>query len=179
MKRLILMRHAKTEPWGEGVDDFGRALTVQGHADARRIAEELAGMGWSAERILVSTARRARETCSEVAKVFTGEKVRPMESLYLTGVRGLADAVAQNDGAGTLMLIGHCPGIHDFALDILRQAGSTDDSATIRLIEKFPTSCAALFESDEDGTYVPAHFRLAAILRAKDYRTVDATDTDS
>ena len=91
MKRLILMRHAKTEPFGEGIDDFGRALTDQGHSDAKRIAEEIVTLGWSPERILVSTARRARETCSEVARVFEGEKVRPMESLYLCGARGLVE----------------------------------------------------------------------------------------
>jgi len=174
MKRLILMRHAKTEPYGEGIDDFGRALTEQGHSDARRIAEELVAMGWSAERILVSTARRARETCSEVARVFEGEKVRPMESLYLCGVRGLADAVKQNDGAGTLMVIGHNPGIHDFALDILRDGGSLDHYASLRLSEKFPTSCAALFEREEDGSFVPVLYRLAGVLRAKDYRKAEA-----
>ena len=49
MKRLILMRHAKTEPWSEGIDDFGRALTPLGHSDARRMAEELVALSWSPE----------------------------------------------------------------------------------------------------------------------------------
>jgi len=174
MKRLILMRHAKTEPWGEGVDDFSRALTPRGKEDAQRMAEELVALGWSAERILVSSARRARETCSEVAKIFEGEKVRPMESLYLSGVRGLTDAVCHNDGAGTLMVIGHNPGLHDFAMELLREAGSRDNQESVRLIEKFPTSCCALFESEEDGAFLPAHFRLAQVLRAKDFREADA-----
>jgi phosphohistidine phosphatase len=174
MKRLILMRHAKTEPWSEGIDDFGRALTPLGHSDARRMAEELVALSWSPERILVSSARRARETCAEVAAVMTGEKVRPMESLYLTGVRGLTEAVTQNDAAGTLMVIGHNPGLHDFALAILREGGAGDHQASLRLHEKFPTSCAALFEADEAGPFVPAHFRLVHVLRAKDFRDGDA-----
>ena len=174
MKRLILMRHAKTEPWGEGVDDFSRALTPRGKEDAQRMTEELVALGWSAERILVSSARRARESCSEVAKIFEGEKVRPMESLYLSGVRGLTDAVCHNDGAGTLMVIGHNPGLHDFAMELLREAGSRDNQESVRLIEKFPTSCCALFESEEDGAFLPAHFRLAQVLRAKDFREADA-----
>lgn len=170
MKRLVLMRHSKTEPWSEGIDDFSRALTQQGHEDARRMAEEIVALGWSPERILVSSARRARETCSEVAKVVTGEKVRPMEALYLTGVRGLSEAVAQNDRAQTLMLIGHNPGLHDFALSILREGGSLDHGASLRLHEKFPTSCAAMFEAEEDGPFIPANLRLAHLLRAKDFR---------
>ena len=174
MKRLILMRHAKTEPWSEGIDDFGRALTPQGHSDAKRMAEELVALGWGPERILVSSARRARETCAEVAAVVTGEKVRPMESLYLTGVRGLNEAVTQNDQASTLMVIGHNPGLHDFALAILREGGAAEHQASLRLNEKFPTSCAALFEAERDGTFVPAQFRLTHILRAKDFRDGDA-----
>ena len=174
MKRLILMRHAKTEPWGEGVDDSSRALTARGKEDAQRMSEELVAMGWCPERILVSSARRARETCSEVARVVEGEKVRPMESLYLSGVRGLTEAVRHNDGAGTLMIIGHNPGLHDFSMEILREAGSQDHQESIRLIEKFPTSCCALCESDEDEAFVPAHFRLAQVLRAKDFREADA-----
>ena len=176
MKRLILMRHAKTEPWSEGIDDFGRALTPQGHSDARRMAEELVALGWSADLILVSSARRARETCSEVATVFTGEKVRPMESLYLTGVRGLAEAVSQNDKAGTLMVIGHNPGLHDFALAILRDGGSGDHQASLRLNEKFPTSCTALFEAGEAGAFVPARFQLSRVMRAKDFRETGDSD---
>lgn len=174
MKRLILMRHAKTEPWLEGIDDFGRALTPQGRSDARRMAEELVALGWAPEQILVSSARRARETCAEVASVITGEKVRPMESLYLTGVRGLNEAVAQNDQVGALMVIGHNPGLHDFALGVLREGGAAQQEASQRLNEKFPTSCAALFEAERDGPFVPARFRLVHILRARDFRDGDA-----
>lgn len=174
MKRLILMRHAKTEPWTEGIDDFGRALTAQGHGDARRMGEELVTRGWSPELILVSSARRARETCAEVAAVVTGEKVRPMESLYLTGVRGLADAVRQNDRAGTLMVIGHNPGLHDFALAILKEGGAADPEASGRLHEKFPTSCAALFEAAAEGPFVPAQLKLTEVFRAKDFRSGEA-----
>ena len=138
------------------------------------MAEELVATGWSPERILVSTARRARETCSEVAKIVEGEKVRPMENLYLTGVRGLTEAICHNDGAGTLMVIGHNPGLHDFAMEILREAGSQDHQESVRLIEKFPTSCCALFESEQDGAFLPVHFKLTQILRAKDLREADA-----
>ncbi|MFN7055375.1 SixA phosphatase family protein [Hyphomonas sp.] len=169
MKRLLLMRHAKTEPWNEGIDDFNRALLPRGHEDARRMAEEIVCLGWSPERILVSSARRARETCSEVARVVTGERVRVMEALYLTGVRGLTEAVSQHDGAHTLMVIGHNPGLHDFALSILREGGSLDHGASLRLHEKFPTSCAALFEALDNGPFLPARFRLAGVLRAKDF----------
>lgn len=171
MKRLILMRHAKTEPWNEGTDDFARALLPRGFTDAQRVAKAIKTRGWSPNLILVSTARRARETCSEVAKIIDDERVRPMEALYLSGVRGLREAVrhAENE-AETLMLIGHNPGMHDFASDIFREGGTSNHPASLKLHEKFPTGCAALFEAEESGAFVPAHFRLIDVIRAKELR---------
>ncbi len=170
MKRLILMRHAKTEPFSEGIDDFGRALLDQGLGDARRMAEQVVSTGWSPERILVSTARRARETCSEVSQIVEDERVRPMEALYLAGTKVLEDTVTNNDDAETLMIIGHNPGIHELALSILRAAGTKNDYASSRLVEKFPTCCVATFESDEDEPFALPHFKLVDVMRAKDLR---------
>lgn len=170
MKRLILMRHAKTEPFSEGIDDFGRALLDQGLGDARRMATQLVEMGWSPERILVSTARRARETCSEVAQIVEDERVRPMESLYLANAKVIEDAVSKNEDVETLMVIGHNPGIHEFALAIKRIAGAKDDFAASRLVEKFPTCCVALFESDENEPFALPHFKLVDVIRAKELR---------
>ena len=79
---------------------------------------------------------------------------------------------AWRDGAGTLMVIGHNPGMHDFALDILRDGGSLDHYASQRLAEKFPTSCVAMFEREDDGSFVPVLFRLSNVLRAKSYNFV-------
>jgi len=170
MKRLILMRHAKTEPWSEGIDDFARALVPRGKTDAQLVAEDLVKRGWSPNLILVSTARRARETCSEVAKIIADERVRPMEALYLSGVRGLREAVSAADAEATLMLIGHNPGMHDFACDITREGGAENHPAMLRLHEKFPTSCTALFEAEEEGAFVPAHFKLIDVIRSKELR---------
>lgn len=170
MKRLILMRHAKTEPFSEGMDDFGRALLKQGISDAERMAAEIVARGWAPERILVSTARRARETCSEVARIVEDERVRPMEALYLAGTKILEDAVADNDEIETLMLIGHNPGMHELALSVTRAAGTMDDYASSRLMEKFPTCCVALFESEENEPFALPHFKLVDVLRAKDLR---------
>lgn len=170
MKRLILMRHAKTEPWSEGIDDFARALVPRGTADATAMAEVLKKRGWTPDLILVSTARRARETCAEVAKVFDDERVRPMEALYLSGVRGLSEAVRAAEHEETLMLIGHNPGMHDFACDVAREGGTADHPAMLRLYEKFPTGCVALFEAKDGGAFVPAEFKLLDVIRAKDLR---------
>jgi len=174
MNRLILMRHAKTEAWTEGLDDHGRALTDQGHRAAETIGLALKAQSWRPERAIVSTARRTRETWAHMAGLFPECEVQFDESLYLAGERGIADLINEQDGAGCLMVIGHNPGLHDLAVSIMRDSGSADHQAAIRLAAKMPTGGCALYESEEDGAFLPVHFRLQAFIRPKDL--TDTTD---
>ncbi len=168
MKRLILMRHAKTEPWMEGVDDHARALTSVGHEAAANMARVLKAEGWSPEKAVVSTARRTRETWAHLSDVFGTCDMMLEDDLYLAGERGISEIITDHDGAGTLMIIGHNPGIHDLALYILREAGSLDHQASMRLAAKLPTGGTVLFEADEDGAFLPVHFRLRNFIKPKD-----------
>ena len=168
MKRLILMRHAKTEPWNEGIDDHARALTPVGHEAATAMALALKGEGWSPEKAIVSTARRTRETWSHLSDVFSSCDMVLEDELYLAGERGISDIISAHDGAETLMILGHNPGLHDLSLHILREAGSSDHQASIRIAAKMPTGAAVLFEADADGAFVPGHFRLQNFIKPKD-----------
>lgn len=168
MKRLILMRHAKTEPWTEGVDDHARALTSLGHEAAIKMAKALKVEGWLPEKAVVSTARRTRETWSHFANVFGACEFCMEDDLYLAGERGISEIITEHDGARTLIIIGHNPGLHDLALYILREAGSLDHQAAKRLAGKLPTGAAVLFEADEDGAFLPVHFKLQNYIKPKD-----------
>ena len=136
MQRLILMRHAKTEPWSEGIDDHARALTPIGHEAARAMGQALKAEGWTPAKAIVSTARRTRETWSHLSKIFGTSEMVLEEDLYLAGERGIADIIADQAGASSLIIIGHNPGLHDLALSILREAGSRDHQAAIRIAAK-------------------------------------------
>ncbi len=168
MQRLILMRHAKTEPWSEGIDDHARALTPVGHDAAKRMAAVLKAEGWSPEKAIISTARRTRETWAHLSDVFGTCDMALEDDLYLAGERGVAEIIADNDGARTLIIIGHNPGLHDLSLSILRAAGSYDHQASIRVAAKLPTGAAVMFEANEDGAFVPAHFKLRNFIKPKD-----------
>lgn len=174
MKRLILMRHAKTEPWTEGIDDHGRALTEGGHESAARIGQALTSIGWAPEHALISTARRTRETWTHLSTFFPACKAVFDPGLYLAGERGIADLISDYDGQGTLILVGHNPGMHDLAVSLVRESGSRDHQAALRLASKMPTGGCALFESEEDGAFLPVHFRLQAFFRPKDFGETDA-----
>lgn len=168
MKRLILMRHAKTEPWIDGIDDHGRALISRGHEAAKRIAEAIAEEGWQPDHAIVSTARRTRETWGHFSSVHSACHVSFDEGLYLAGERRILELVTDADNASTLLVIGHNPGMHDAALGLMRMAGSLDHQSALRLSTKMPTGAAALYEAEEDGVFNPAQFRLYRFIRPKD-----------
>ena len=168
MKRLILMRHAKTEPWTEGIDDHARALTPVGHEAAEIIGKALKEEGWTPEKAVISTARRTRETWSHLSNVFGTCDVILEDDLYLAGERGIVDIICDHDGTSTLMIVGHNPGLHDLSLSILREAGSTDHQAARRVAAKLPTGAAVMFEATEDGAFVPVHFKLRNFIKPKD-----------
>ena len=172
MNRLILMRHAKTEAWHEGIDDHGRALLENGIADARAMGTHLNGRGWRPHHALVSTARRARETWRYASEGFGALAAIYEDDLYLAAPATLDGAVSAREWPGTLLMIGHNPGIHEFACLLARNGGASDDFTLARLFEKFPTGAAALFEAGDEVGFHPAAFRLVDVIRPKDIRNV-------
>lgn len=168
MKRLILMRHAKTEPWDESVDDHGRALTSVGHIAAEAVAIALKTSGWVPDKALISTARRTRETWGHLAQVFPATGCHFDESLYLASARVISDVIQRHHGASTLMMIGHNPGIHELSLSLIRDAGASDDTIASRLAAKMPTGGTAMFEASEEGNFRPSSFKLVQFIAPKD-----------
>ncbi|MCI4643705.1 MAG: histidine phosphatase family protein [Hyphomonadaceae bacterium] len=172
MNRLILMRHAKTEPWHEGVDDHARALIERGQSDAALIGRALSERGWQPDFALVSTARRARETWKCIAADWGDLPVTLDDSLYLAAPQILEAALSADVLGGTVILIAHNPGLHEFACLLSRRGPVGDTYAQERLFEKFPTGCVALFEADAapETAFHPSVFRLAGLIRPSDLR---------
>ena len=69
MERLILMRHGKAERHAASGGDFERALAESGRADAAVMGRVLAGLGLTPDLMLVSSARRTRETAERLGLV--------------------------------------------------------------------------------------------------------------
>ncbi|MEO0815761.1 MAG: histidine phosphatase family protein [Pseudomonadota bacterium] len=170
MKRLILMRHAKTEAWHEGIEDHGRALIERGRSDAVAMGEHLVRLGWRPANALVSTARRARETWRYAAPAWGGVEPTYEDDLYLAGPSTIEGVLAGIDWDGTVLLIGHNPGIHEFACSLSRSGGANDDFSLARLFEKFPTGCIALFDAGEDTQFHMSAFRLVDVVRPRDLK---------
>ena len=168
MKQLILMRHAKTEPWVEGIDDHARALTSAGRDAAIAVSTALVETGWQPDLVLVSTSRRTRETWSLISAVFQTASVHYEDDLYLAADRNIRDIVSEVEDQSCVMVVGHNPGLHDLAVRLMRDGGTDDYEASQQVYNKMPTGAAALFEAEEDGAFLPFRFKLKRFIRPKD-----------
>jgi len=113
MTTLVLGRHAKSD-WGDpGLSDHDRPLNDRGLRDAPELAQRLAATGFRPDRLLTSTAVRARTTAGFFADAL-GVEPEPTEDLYGASAHTLlATAVAA--GVPHVMLVAHDPGMTTLA----------------------------------------------------------------
>jgi phosphohistidine phosphatase len=115
MKRLYLVRHAKSD-WGRpGLADFDRPLNKRGKKDAPLMGKYLKSV-WQIEPdlILCSTAKRAKSTAKRLLKAFDYPKnqIAWHERIYSGDADDVLGLIRRVDnGCGQVMLIGHNPDI--------------------------------------------------------------------
>ena len=149
MRHLILMRHAKAEAKASSGEDFDRALTERGYRDAEIMGRVLAQAGLKPDLALVSAAERTRQTWDGVAQSFPGAQARFDRKLYNASSHGIRDAVERvADEAGTVMVVGHNPGVPMAMLELLIE-GAEGASVIEKARGSFPTASAVVFEFDE------------------------------
>ena len=120
MKRLILMRHAKSS-WDSGaLSDHERPLNDRGRRDAPRMGGALNQRGWIPDRIVSSDAERTRQTWDGLSQTLFESDDAPeaqfVRSLYGGGFNDIARACSNFDDDVTCALVlGHNPGWEDTA----------------------------------------------------------------
>lgn len=145
MKTLILMRHAKSAWDDPELEDFARPLAKRGRKAARAMGQYLAAQGFRPDHILCSSAQRTRETLERLGDIADGASVEFDQALYLAEPQAILRRLARlPDGAASVLLIGHNPGLEALALR-LTPAGSAQRQA---LAAKFPTAALAWFVID-------------------------------
>ncbi|MGZ4436721.1 MAG: SixA phosphatase family protein [Nocardioides sp.] len=143
-RRLIVMRHAKAEPFAS--TDHARALTDRGRADAASAGEHLVATGAVPDHALVSSAIRTVQTWEVVAEA-AGASVAPVvdDECYHGGPDRVLEALqASPEEARTVLFVGHNPTAS--YLCHLLDDGDGDQEALRGLLRGFPTSALAVFE---------------------------------
>jgi phosphohistidine phosphatase len=146
-RQLIVMRHAKTEPFQS--DDRSRRLTDRGESDARAAGAWLAEASLLPDLVLSSPAVRARQTVERVV-AGAGEQpdVRVVDDLYGADVDDVLDIVhGLSDGADRVMVVGHNPTMAELAWAL--EQDSESDSP-----DSLPTSGIIAFEFDQPWSRV-------------------------
>ena len=149
MRQLILLRHAKAAVDSDTGEDFDRPLAARGREDAPVVAQALVDAGADPQVVLVSDAKRTRETWALVSTAFPKAEVRFLKSLYLSSSETLASE-AEKAGAERVMIVAHNPGLHELAS---RWAHRNNPLET-KLRAKFPTCAGAVFaRKDADSSW--------------------------
>lgn len=117
MKKLILLRHAKSD-WGNlYLHDHDRPLNERGMRDAHMMGERLRDKNAQIDLIYSSSALRASQTAITIANAI---KYPPQLVLYSKELyHATPDIIAQhieviNDECESIMIVGHNNGITDF-----------------------------------------------------------------
>lgn len=143
MRRLLLLRHAKTESFEPGRDDRGRVLIERGRTDAARIGAYMASHSLTPDRVIVSPAARSQETWKYVADALRATpggkpEVETREQVYDATLDDIAGAIRDTPATvASLLIVGHNPGLHEAALALIA-AGDIDKRELLR--EQLPTS---------------------------------------
>lgn len=153
MRRLMLLRHAKTETDAPSGRDQDRRLDQRGHRDAAEIGDWLASHPPFPDLVQVSPAVRAKQTW-ELAWEAMKQHVPPPQVEFMPELYGADPAqilesirAASVTDPRQLMVVGHNPGMHELALML---TGSGDKAGREALADNLPTSGLAVFDFATD-----------------------------
>lgn len=142
MKILTLVRHAKSSWKNPGLSDRQRPLNKRGKRDAPLMGQRILGHGIRPSLILSSPAKRAWTTAKVIAREihYPIEFLQREDALYHASLDGFLEVLSEQDNEfNSIMVVGHNPGMTDFANYL--SPGLTDN---------LPTAGVVSVEIDQD-----------------------------
>jgi phosphohistidine phosphatase len=145
-RRLILLRHAKSA-WPDDVPDHDRPLAPRGRRDAPAAGRWLRKSGYVPDRVLCSTAKRARETWQLAEGKLGAHPATAFEDgIYGASTTELLQLARQTSAdVQTLLIVGHDPAMRELTLELASdQPGDAEAEALGRVRLKYPTAAIAV-----------------------------------
>ena len=143
MRRLILMRHAKSDWSHPATADHDRPLSDRGHRSAAALGDWMRAQSYLPDEVLCSSAARTRQT-------LTGLRITPappaqfLRSLYLAEARVMIETLHEATRSCVLM-IGHNHGICEFASQLVETPPSH------ARFEDYPTGATLVCDFEADS----------------------------
>jgi phosphohistidine phosphatase len=166
VKRLGLMRHAKSD-WNDlSARDFDRGLNKRGRAGAALMGQHIADHGVAWDKVVASPAERVKRTLEasglDIPIIF-------QDNAYMADATTLLGLLATHGGdAQAVLLAAHNPGLQELALELVPP--EQEDALFDAVMAKFPTAAFAVFELDIDdwADVAPGCGRLVHFARPRD-----------
>lgn len=157
MKRLILMRHAKSDWSGGQSNDHDRPLNARGRAASADLGEWLRRNTIIPDQVLCSSAMRTSETFVRLA-LPSETPLEQTRALYLADADHIL-ATLQKATGSTVLMLGHNPGIGMAAEAVLAELPDHPQFV------QYPTGATLVAEFDIDtwdqaawGKAIARHF---------------------
>lgn len=169
MKTLTLVRHAKSSWKNNDLGDRERPLNARGKHDAPMMGQRIVAAGIRPSLIISSPAVRAWSTAKIIAREigYPREFLQREKAVYLASLDSLLDVmVAQDAEFNNVLLVGHNPGLTQFANYL--SPGITDNLPTAGVV-------AVEFDQEDWNLYTQPETRLIAY----DYPKLALGDVDS
>jgi len=169
VRRLHLLRHAKSSWDDPALRDRDRPLAPRGVKAATRIARWAQNHDVRPQLVVSSTAVRAQETLQGVLPGLGDPEIWNEVALYSAGADMLLDRVrALPDEADEAMLVGHNPGLRNLLL-LLAEHGELREHAEA----KVPTGALATLEADVESwsQLEPGGARLVSFVVPRDLKS--------
>ncbi|MGI9449730.1 MAG: SixA phosphatase family protein [Geminicoccaceae bacterium] len=174
MRRLMLLRHAKSSWDHMDLDDVDRPLAPRGRAAAPLLGRYISHENLQPDLVLCSSASRTRQTWELVSAEWDRSdkarlprfEIRP--SLYLAGYAEMLSMIQRIDGdIVNVMIIGHNPGMSQLAMHLVAQG---DPRGLKEMSKKFPTAALAViqFSAESWSSIKPGQGKLESFVRPKD-----------
>ncbi|MET4220553.1 phosphohistidine phosphatase [Bradyrhizobium sp. LB7.2] len=152
MRRLLLLRHAKTEIDAPSGRDRDRRLDDRGQRDSAQLGDWIAAHPPFPEAVLVSHAVRARQTWDIVWEAMKDRVAAPqveiLPELYGADPAQILETIRTATVPADpkqLLLVGHNPGMHEVALMLM---GGGDPAGAKAIADNLPTAGLAIFDFD-------------------------------
>ncbi len=155
-RRLILLRHAKSDWHSGAATDFDRPLNHRGRRDAPRVGRWLHANNFYPDVIYCSSAARTRETLELIGSELdlADVEINYLGDLYHASEMEVVDIAEQQLlDHQSVMLIGHNPGFEKALLRLVPDVQIPSDGKLMT------TCCVAVVDFDEFGTGSLTHLK--------------------
>lgn len=163
MKKLFLIRHAKSSWSDPSITDFYRTLNKRGKRDAPFMAAKVAASGAKPDLIVSSPAKRAKKTAKYMAEGvgYDSSNIKYYDAIYSSSRMELYQVLKMiDDRCNELFFVGHNYAITDLAEEITGQqlvniptSGIVSIACTIKKWKDIAPGCGTLVFFDFPKRY--------------------------